>query len=76
MTLIIKQLTNLITIKKVETKKDLKAYVKFPFKLYKDSKYWIPPIISQEIESFNKDVNPVFKSAEATFLLAYRKNEI
>ncbi|HMC01021.1 MAG TPA: hypothetical protein VKN14_08310 [Flavobacteriaceae bacterium] len=66
----------MITIKEVKTKKDLKAYVKFPFKLYKDSKYWVPPIINQEIESLNKDVNPVFKSAEATFLLAYRNNEI
>lgn len=66
----------MITIKEVKTKKDLKAYVKFPFKLYKNSKYWVPPIISQEVESFNKDVNPVFKSADAKFLLAYRNNEI
>jgi len=66
----------MITIKKVQTKKDLKAFVKFPFNLYKDSKYWVPPIIKQEIESLNKDINPVFKSAEATFLLAYRNDEI
>ncbi|GAA4898706.1 hypothetical protein GCM10023311_24730 [Flaviramulus aquimarinus] len=66
----------MITIKEVHTKKDLKAFVKFPFKLYKDSKYWVPPIISQEIKTFNKKENPVFNDAEARLFLAYKNNEI
>lgn len=66
----------MITIKEVITKKDLKAFVKFPFKLYKDSKYWVPPIIRQEIKSFNKEENPVFQDAEARLFLAYRNGEI
>ena len=44
----------MITIKEVKTKKELKRFVKFPFTLYKDSKYWTPPIISQEIKTFDK----------------------
>ena len=40
----------MITIKEVKTQKELKEFVKFPFKLYKNSKYWVPPIISQEIK--------------------------
>ncbi len=66
----------MIVVKEVKTKKDLKAFVKFPFKLYKDSKYWVPPIISQEIKTFNKKENPVFNDAEATLFLAYRNDEI
>lgn len=66
----------MIELKKVTTKKDLKTFVKFPFKLYQDSKYWVPPIISQEIKTFNKKENPVFKDAEATLFLAYRNNEV
>jgi len=66
----------MITLKEVITKKDLKAFVKFPFKLYKGSKYWVPPIISQEIKTFNKKENPVFKDADARLFLAYRDNEI
>ena len=50
----------MITIKEVHSKSDLKAFVKFPFKLYKDNPYWVPPIISQEMNSFNKKENPVF----------------
>lgn len=66
----------MIEIKEVKTKKDLKAFVKFPFKLYKDNPYWTPPIISQEIKTFDKNENPVFKDAEAWLFLAYKDNEI
>lgn len=65
----------MITIKEVKTQKELKEFVKFPFKLYKNSKYWVPPIISQEIKTFNKKENPVFKDAEARFFLAYKNDE-
>jgi GNAT superfamily N-acetyltransferase len=66
----------MITLKEVKTKGDLKAFVKFPFKLYKDSKYWVPPIISEELKIFSKKENPVFNDAEATLFLAYKNNEI
>ena len=66
----------MISIKEVKTKSELKAFVKFPFQLYKDSKYWVPPIISEELKTFSKKENPVFNDAEATLFLAYRNNEI
>lgn len=66
----------MITVKEVTSKKDLKRFVKFPFALYKDSKYWVPPIIKQELETFNKDKNPIFKDAEARFFLAYKGKDI
>ncbi len=66
----------MVTLKEVKTKKELKAFVKFPFKLYKDSKYWVPPIISQEMKTFDKTENPVFNDAEARLFLAYKNNEI
>lgn len=66
----------MMTLKEVKTAKDLKAFVMFPYQLYKDSKYWVPPIISEEIKTFNKNENPVFENAEATLFLAYRNNNI
>ncbi|TNJ46502.1 GTP cyclohydrolase [Tamlana fucoidanivorans] len=66
----------MITLKEVQSKKDLKTFIKFPFKLYKDSKYWTPPIISQEIKTFNKKENPVFNDADARLFLAYKNNEV
>lgn len=66
----------MITLKEVKTKKDLKAFVKFPFALYKDCKYWTPPIISQEMKTFDTNENPVFKDAEAQLFLAYKNKTI
>jgi len=66
----------MVTVKEVITKKELKAFVKFPFKLYKDSDSWVPPIISEELKSFDKNINPVFKHAEAWFFIACKDNEI
>ncbi|GGD10310.1 GNAT family N-acetyltransferase [Hyunsoonleella pacifica] len=66
----------MITIKEVTSKRDLKAFVKFPFKLYKDSKFWTPPIISQELKTFDTKENPVFNDADARLFLAYKDNTI
>ena len=66
----------MITIKEAVTKKEMTEFVKFPFSLYKDNKYWVPPIIADEVESFDKTKNPAFKSAEAYFYLAYKNDQI
>ncbi|MGQ2984134.1 GTP cyclohydrolase [Flavobacterium sp.] len=66
----------MITIKEATTKKDLRDFVKFPFTLYKDNPYWIPPLINDELESFDKDKNPAFENAEAKFYLAYKEGKI
>jgi GNAT superfamily N-acetyltransferase len=66
----------MITIKEAISKKEMTEFVKFPFALYKDNKYWVPPIIADELESFDKTKNPVFENAEAYFYLAYKNKEI
>lgn len=66
----------MITVVEVNSKKLLLEYVKFPFKLYKNHKYWVPPLINDELNTFNKETNPAFENAEATLYLAYKNNEI
>ena len=63
----------MIKIQEISTKKELKQFVKFPFSLYKGNKYWVPPIISEEVESFDKLKNPVFEHADARFFLALKE---
>ena len=53
----------MITIKEVKSKKEIKQFVKFPFTLYKDNKYWVPPIIKEEVDNFDPNKNPVFSYA-------------
>ncbi len=66
----------MIEIVTVENKKQEKDFVMFPFKLYKDCDYWVPPIIKEELESMDRTKNPVFKNAEAEFYLAYKDGKI
>jgi GNAT superfamily N-acetyltransferase len=66
----------MLQIKEARTKKELKAFVSYPFTLYKNSPYWVPPIIKEELDGFNPGINPVFKQAEARFFLALKDNRI
>lgn len=65
-----------INVVEAKTKKQLLEYVKFPFSLYKNHPYWVPPLINDELETFDQTKNPAFDQAEAYFFLAYRNNKI
>jgi GNAT superfamily N-acetyltransferase len=64
-----------LTIKKVSEKKELKKFILFPFKLYKNNKYWIPPLISDEIKTLT-DANPAHDFCNMEMWLVYKNNEI
>jgi len=65
-----------ITVKPVTTKSELNQFIKFPWKIYKDDKYWVPPLLMEQKTLLNKQKNPFFKAAEAEYFLAYRNGEI
>ena len=66
----------MISIKEVDSKSDLIKFIKFPFKLYKNSKFWVPPIIDQEIENFDKVKNPNIKQSKTNLFLAYMGSNV
>jgi len=66
----------MISVQEIFSKKELKQFVKFPFGLYKNNPYWVPPIINDELAGFDKTKNPAFDSAEARFFLAYIDKKI
>ena len=66
----------MISLKEAASKSEIKAFVKFPFELYKGSPYWVPPLISDEIDTFDKEKNPAFKTARMWLFLAYKNNEL
>lgn len=64
-----------LRISEVITKTDIIKFVKFPFKLYKGNKYWVPPIIKDEIKSLMPQYNPAFKHCKAKFWIAFDGNK-
>ena len=65
-----------ITIYEVSSQKELKQFVKFPFKLFAKCKYWVPPLIQSEMQTLRKEINPAFDYCEAKYWLAYKDGEI
>lgn len=63
-------------IKPVETAEDRKAFLSFPWTVYKDDPYWVPPIFSERMEFTDPVHNPFFEHAEVAFLMAMRGDEI
>ncbi len=66
----------MITLQECHTKKEMKQFVTFPFSVYKNNKYWVPPIVKDELETFDKKVNPVFENADAHFFIAHKNGKI
>ncbi len=65
-----------IILKEVKTKADLKRFVKFPFTLYKKNKFWVPPLIIDELKTLSKDKNPASDFCESKYWLAYKDDKI
>ena len=63
-------------IKEVVTKKDLKKWIEFPNKLYRDIEYYVPFLASDEEETFSIDKNPAYAFCETKLYLAYQGSEI
>lgn len=66
----------MIEILPVTNQAQLKQFVTFPFQLYKNHPYWVPPLIKDELETLDKSKNPVFKNAEADYFLAKKDGNI
>ena len=65
-----------IRIEKVESRKQLKQFVAFPLKLYKDCANWVPALEGDEYDTFNPEKNGAYDFCEADCFLAYRDKEI
>jgi len=55
---------------------DYQTFVEFPFVLYKDNPFWVPPLVKDEIETLDPKLNPVYQNATASLFLAYKNGEV
>lgn len=65
----------MITIQEVKTKKDIKAFIEFPLRLYKGNPYFVPPLYMEEKKLFNK-VTVYSEQAESVFYLAKQDGKV
>ncbi len=63
-----------ITIHQVKTQKDLKEFLDLPFHLYKDSKYWVPPLLLA-VKEFFEPKHPFNEVGTITSWIARKDNQ-
>lgn len=65
----------MVTVRQVITKKDQKAFVEFPLKLYKDNEYFVPPMYSDEMALFT-DKNVYNHTCLSVYFLAEENGKV
>jgi len=65
-----------VEIKEAENHRDLRAFINFPFSLYKNNAHWVPALRSDDLNTFRSDRNPAFEFCRAKFWLAYQDGRV
>jgi hypothetical protein len=63
-----------LTIEEVKNRKDLMAFIRFPWKIYRGNRYWVPPLIKDLLSKFSPS-HPFRSHSERALFLAYRQGE-
>lgn len=61
-----------VEIRPVETRRQLRAFVNLPWRLYREEPNWVAPLVTDLKKRLDQRRNPFFKHAEAQYFLAYR----
>jgi GNAT superfamily N-acetyltransferase len=56
----------------VRTRRELRAFIQLPWRLYEGAANWVPPLISERKRHLDRRRNPFFEHAEAEYFLAWR----
>ncbi len=64
-----------LSIRPVKTRRELKRFVKVPFRLHRGSEQWVAPLIFERMQFLDRGKNPYFEHAEAEYFLAERDGE-
>ena len=64
-----------LKVEEVKNQKDLMAFVRFPWEIYQGDRYWVPPLIKDQLLKFNPS-HPFRSHSQMILFLAYRGGKI
>ncbi len=64
-----------IAIQEVKTKADLKAFLRFPWEIYRNNPHWVPPLLKEQAFLFSPK-NPFLHHAEIVPYVAVRNDVV
>ena len=65
-----------VEIRPVTTRRELRAFVRFPWRVYKGDSNWVPPLISERLEYLDPARGPFYRHADVALFLAYQGREV
>ena len=65
-----------VSVSQISTSKEMRAFVRFNYELYKDCPYAVPDLLEDTLETFDARRNPAFRFCQAAFFLARREGRI
>lgn len=67
----------MLEIKEIQpTKKNLKAFTKFQIDLYDGSPWYVPPLISDDVQTLSPSLNPAHDFCDQVLYMAYRDGKV
>jgi GNAT superfamily N-acetyltransferase len=61
-----------LEIRPVQGRRELNAFIKLPWRLYRNEPNWVPPLLFDRRRFLDRSRNPFFKHAEVELFLAWR----
>jgi GNAT superfamily N-acetyltransferase len=61
-----------VEIRPVRGGRELSTFIKLPWRLYRNERNWVAPLLSDIKEQLDPNANPFFEHAEAQYFLAWR----
>jgi GNAT superfamily N-acetyltransferase len=65
-----------LAVRRVNDKKDLRLFIKFPWKVYAGNEYWVPPLLLDRKKVLDRSKNPFYRHAEMELFLAMRGRDL
>lgn len=65
----------MFSIQPVQTKKELKKFIKIPYALYKNDPFWVPPLLYEEKRKYTADSNPMLEHCDYQHFLLLEKDK-
>lgn len=64
-----------VEVRPVRSRSDLNTFIKLPWRLYRNERNWVAPLLMDVKKRLDQKKNPFFKHTEAQYFLAYRGSE-
>ena len=64
-----------ILVSPVQDEAGLQEFLRFPWRLYRQDPYWVPPLLPEQRKFLDPRRGPFFEIGEAQYFLAYRQGE-